>query len=471
MLVQIAKARFLPAAEGVIGQRHRDWHIDAHHADVDAVGEIARRIAIAGKDRGAIAIFMIHGKADGLFIAGRAHGGQDRAENFGAIDVHIGRYPVKQMRADEIAVFIALQFEIAPINDKLGPLCHAAFDKAQDIGLGRRRDDGAEIDVVASGVGADFQRFDPGDQLLDQPVGRFLAHGHGHRDRHAALARRAIARTHQRIGGKVHIGVGHDDHVVLGTAKALAAFAVRGCAAVDILRDGGGADKAHSLHRRAVKDRVNRFLVAIDHLQDTIGQTRLLAQLGQEHRAGGVTLGWLEDHRVARGQGRAHFPQGDHGGKVEGRDARDHAQGLAHGIHVDAGAGTVGEIALEQMRRADAELDHLEAALHIALGIGKGLAMLAADGQRQLIHVAVDQPHKRHHHAGAALGVGRTPSDLGAGGRGDGGVKLGFGGQGNAALNFACCGVHDIGAAARCAGDMLAVDPMSDLVHRRLPWE
>ena len=35
VLVQVAEARALPAAEGVVGDRHRDRHVDADHADLD----------------------------------------------------------------------------------------------------------------------------------------------------------------------------------------------------------------------------------------------------------------------------------------------------------------------------------------------------------------------------------------------------------------------------------------------------
>jgi hypothetical protein len=223
--------------------------------------------------------------------------------------------------------------------------------------------------------------------------------------------------------------------------------------------------KAHGLHGVVVEDRVHRVLVAVDDLQDAIGQPGLLTQFGQHHRAGRVALGRFQDHRIARGQRRAHLPQGDHGGKVEGRDARDHAQGLAHGIHVDAGTGAVGELAFQQMRRADAEFDHLKPALHIALGVGKGLAMFAADGFGQLVHVAVDEAHQRHHHAGAALRVGGAPCDLRAGGGGDGGVHLGLAGKRHLRLHLARGRVHHIGHAPRGARHALAVDPVSDLFH------
>ena len=61
MLVEIAKARALPAAKSVIRQRHRNWHVNPHHADIDAARKIARGIAIAGENGNAIAILMLAG--------------------------------------------------------------------------------------------------------------------------------------------------------------------------------------------------------------------------------------------------------------------------------------------------------------------------------------------------------------------------------------------------------------------------
>src|ERR1700693_4410245 len=54
VLVEVAEAGLLPAAKSVIGDRHRDRHVDADHADVYLGGEISRGVAIAGEDRNAI---------------------------------------------------------------------------------------------------------------------------------------------------------------------------------------------------------------------------------------------------------------------------------------------------------------------------------------------------------------------------------------------------------------------------------
>ena len=49
----------------MIGHRHGDRNIDAHHADLDAVCEVARRIAVAGEDLGAVGIFVAVNEING----------------------------------------------------------------------------------------------------------------------------------------------------------------------------------------------------------------------------------------------------------------------------------------------------------------------------------------------------------------------------------------------------------------------
>ena len=224
-----------------------------------------------------------------------------------------------------------------------------------------------------------LQLLDARHELCHQCIGRRLANGHGNRDRHAALAGRAITRTDQRIDGLVHVGVRHDQHVVLGTAEALRALAVVGGTRIDVMRDRGGADEAHRRDVRIIEDAVDRFLVAVDDVEDAGGQPRLEEQFGQPHRAGRVTLGGLEDEGIAAGNRRCGLPQRDHGREVERRDARRDAQRLAHRIHVDAGAGAIGVVTLQQMRNAAGEFDDLDAALQVAQRVGNGLAMLHGD--------------------------------------------------------------------------------------------
>src|SRR5204863_9931252 len=66
VLVDVAEGRALPAAEGVVGDRHRDRHIDPDHADVDAAGELAGGAAVAGEDGHPVAVLVVRGIAQRL---------------------------------------------------------------------------------------------------------------------------------------------------------------------------------------------------------------------------------------------------------------------------------------------------------------------------------------------------------------------------------------------------------------------
>ncbi len=133
--------------------------------------------------------------------------------------------------------------------------------------------------------------------------------------------------------------------------------------------------------------RVDGFLVAVHDLEHARRQAGLEEQLGQPHRHRRVALGGLEDERVAARQRGAGLPQRDHRREVERGDARDHAERLAQRVHVDAGAGALGVLALDQVRDADGELDDLDAALDVALGVGDGLAVLDGEQFGELVDV------------------------------------------------------------------------------------
>src|SRR3989440_607816 len=61
---------------------------------------------------------------------------------------------------------------------------------------------------------SDLQALDAWNQLVDQDIGGLLADRHRDRDRHAALAGRAVTGTDQRIDGLVDIGIRHHDHKI-----------------------------------------------------------------------------------------------------------------------------------------------------------------------------------------------------------------------------------------------------------------
>ena len=112
-----------------------------------------------------------------------------------------------------------------------------------------------------------------------------VAHRDDRGDRHAALARRAVARADQRVGRELEIGVRQHHRVVLRAAQRLHAFAVfartsRRCTA----RSASSRRTTPPRTSGCVEDRVHRLLVAVHDVQHAVGQSRFLEQLRHPHR-------------------------------------------------------------------------------------------------------------------------------------------------------------------------------------------
>ncbi|MNJ25379.1 hypothetical protein D3C77_198230 [compost metagenome] len=359
---------------------------------------------------------------------------------------------------------MALQAEVAAVDDQFGAFLDALVDPAEHALLVLSGDDRA---VVGLGVGrdADAQARDFGDQTLTQFVGGALADRHHDRQGHAALAGRAVGRACQVLDDLIHVGVGQDDAVVLGAAHGLDALAVGRALLEDVMGDVRRADEADGMDQRVFEDGVDRDLVAMDDVQHAGGGARLHHQLGQAHRQGRVALRRLQDEGVAGGDGHAEHPHRDHAGEVERGDARHHAQRLAHGIDVDARTGAVGVFALGGVRDAAGELDHFQTALDVALGVGDDLAVFAGQQFGQFVHVRLDQALELEHDAGAALRVGRGPALEGGLGGLDCAVQFRRRRQLDAGLNLAGVGVEDVAEAVRRPLESRTVDEVANVAH------
>ena len=132
---------------------------------------------------------------------------------------------------------------------------------------------------------------------------------------------------------------------------------------------------------------------------------------------------------------------------------------------VDAGADVLGDLALQQVRHAAGELDHFEAAGHLALGIVVGLAVLGRYRLGQLVGAVPEDHLEPVEDARAAQRRRLRPRFPGGLGRGDGLVDLYGRGQCDGLFRLAGGGVVDGLVAARCAGHALVVDEVSDLGH------
>ena len=147
---------------------------------------------------------------------------------------------------------------------------------------------------------------------------------------------------------------------------------------IDVLRD---RRRAHEAHRGDVgirQQRVDRDLIAVDHVEHARRQAGFGQQLREPQRAARILLRRLQHEGVAARDGDRKHPQRHHRREIERRDPRADSHGLPQRPRVDAAAHGVRELTFQQMRNAARELDNFDAARDFAARIGKHLAMLAA---------------------------------------------------------------------------------------------
>jgi hypothetical protein len=121
-------------------------------------------------------------------------------------------------------------------------------------------------------------------------------------------------------------------------------------------------------------------------------------------------------------------------------------------IDVDPRPRALRVLALENVRDAAAELDHLEPALDIALRVRDHLAVLGRQQPREFVHVRFDQPLELEHHARTALRVGRRPARLRLVRGGDRSVEIGLRAERHTRLDLAAIGIEHVAAAAAAGG-------------------
>ena len=218
----------------MVSQWNGDRNVDPNHANINTVGKVARRVAIAGENCCAVTVFVVHRQFERLFVGACAHCTKNGSEDFFLIDVHVRRHAVKKMWADKETVFIALQSEVTTIDDEFCTLVNASLHEPEDVLLCSRCHNGTIIDVIARRIWPDFQFFYAGHKLLNKLVCGFFTDRNRNRDCHAAFTRSAIARSDECVRSLVKIGIRHDDHVVFGATKTLNAFALCTTCTIDV---------------------------------------------------------------------------------------------------------------------------------------------------------------------------------------------------------------------------------------------
>ena len=87
-------------------------------------------------------------------------------------------------------------------------------------------------------------------------------------------------------------------------------------------------------------------------------------------------------------------------GKLNGVIAPTTPTGLLHRVHVDAARDLLGALALQQVHEARGELDVLDAAADLALGVGEDLAVLVREDRGELVLALDEQVAELEEHVG-----------------------------------------------------------------------
>ena len=100
------------------------------------------------------------------------------------------------------------------------------------------------------------------------------------------------------------------------------------------------------------------------------------------------------------------------------------------------------------MRNAAGELDDFEAALHVALGVGEGLAVLGGQKPCEAVEFLLREFEEFHQHARAPLRICCRPSRLRSLGDRYGVLDLGMLGEGHFGLYLAGIGIEHVAEAS-----------------------
>ncbi len=157
-------------------------------------------------------------------------------------------------------------------------------------------------------------------------------------------------------------------------------------------------------------------------------------------------------------------------GKLKGVIPATTPERLPERVAVDPGADVLGDFPFEQMRCAGRELDHLDAARDLALGIREHLAVLGGDHRGDPLLALLEESQKAVEHAGAAQGRGRRPLRERRARRADRLGHLLGAGERHPARLLAGRRIEDRCRAPAPAGNQPAIDEMLDLGrHAALP--
>ncbi len=246
-----------------------------------AVGKGAGRVAVAGEDGGAVAVFVAVDEIGGLVVAARAHHAEHRPEDFVLCRWSCPGHAVEQRAAEEEAALVALQLKPAPVDDQLGAFAHALADETLDAALGLCGDRPAPSRTLGrwqgrpSSCGSWAPAPRPDGLAVFSPTGTATE---------IAMQRSPAEPKPAPISASTAWSMSASGMTImwfLAPPSACTRLPAAVPRAIDVLGDRRRADEAHRLDVGMVEDRVDGFLVAVDDVEHAGREAGLLEQLAR----------------------------------------------------------------------------------------------------------------------------------------------------------------------------------------------
>mmetsp|Transcript_69395 Transcript_69395/g.185184 ORF Transcript_69395/g.185184 Transcript_69395/m.185184 type:complete len:463 (-) Transcript_69395:135-1523(-) len=408
--VEVAKQRLLGGAPGEEGQRHRDWDVDAHLADLDLVLELACGAARGGEDHHAVAHGVGVDQLDGGLEGGGGEAAEHRREHLLGVARHARRHPRHHRRPQEVAALKPRHRHPAAVEGEHRALREGGLEDAQRPLQRLLADHGADVHArlrAAADLEAARLVYEGGD-----PLGG-VADEDGDRDSHAALARRPERRPDDAVESLLLVGVGQHHGVVLGPHVALAPLAARGRGEVHLPPDGAAAHEGDGTHGGVGAEELDHGLAAMQEAEDAGRQARLGGEARDDHGGRRHLFGWLQDERVAGPDGYREHPEHNHGGEVERGNADNNSERLAVRRRVHVLGDLLHGLAHHQCRHGNCVLNHLNSTSNITFGINHSLSVLTNNRLHNFGLILLKQRSQLDQYTNSLLYGNISPSSLG----------------------------------------------------------
>ncbi len=389
-----------------------------------------------------------------------AHDGEDRAEDLVVVDPHAGLRTVDERGAEEEAV--AVERTLAAVDDNARPFAHRAVEVGRDAVAVLARDRRPHLRLgILPGPMRDCRQPRAIASTSRSPTSPTATTTEIAMHRSPA---EPYAARHRGVGGRVDVGIGQHDHVVLGAAQRLHPLAVRGAGLVDVARHRCGTDEAHRGDVGVFEDPVDCDRVALHDVEHTVGQ----AGLGEGARRAATTT----DGSFSLGFSTKVLPHAIavasiHSGTIAGKLNGVMPATTPSGWRIDWTSTSV-EACSENRPCSSAGIPHANSTFsspagHLARRVAAHLAVFGREYGRDLGPVLVEQVTETEEHLAAPRerrraatpGTHRRP-------RAHGVVDFCRARESDLGLLLARRGVVHGRSPARARRDQLAVDPVVD---------